>query len=78
MTNSGHRMTRPNIEQVWHQRYREGFETGILKPYENLTRDAYVQCVTGVVNDLYADGLLTKEAQQWYIDKARTDEIGID
>ncbi len=78
MTGSGHRMTRPNIEQVWHQRYREGYETGILKPYENLTRDAYVQCVAGVVNDLYGAGLLTKEAQEWYIDKARTDEIGVD
>jgi hypothetical protein len=78
MTNSGHRMTRPNIEQVWHQRYREGYETGILKPYEKLTRESYVECVTGVVNDLHADGLLTPEARDWYVEKAKTDEIGVD
>jgi hypothetical protein len=78
MTGSGHRMTRPSIEQSWHIRYREGKKTGILKPYERITRDRYVSCVTDVVNDLYADGLLMPEARDWYIDKARTDEIGVD
>jgi hypothetical protein len=77
MTNSGHRMTRPNIEQVWHQRYREGKNTGILKPYEKLTRERYVECVTAVVNELRTDGLLTSEAEKWYIEKAKTDEIGV-
>ena len=78
MTESGHRMTRPSIEQSWHIRYREGKNTGILKPYERLTRDRYVACVSNVVNDLYADGLLLAEAVDWYIEKARTDEIGVD
>jgi hypothetical protein len=76
MTDSGQRDTRPTIEQVWHQRYREGKKTGVLRPYENLTRERYVECVTGVVTALHADGLLTPEAKQWYIDKAQTDVIG--
>ena len=78
MTGSGHRMTRPTIQQMWHVRYKAGLKTGILRPYEALTRDRYVSCVTGVVNDLHADGLLTKEARSWYINKAMTDEIGVD
>ncbi len=78
MTESNHRMTRPSIEQAWHIRYREGETTGILKPYERLTRERYAACVTGVVNDLYAEGLLLKEARDWYIDKAKTDEIGVE
>ena len=78
MTGSGHRMTRPNIEQAWHQRYREGKKTGVLRPYEKLTRERYAECVTGVVNELRADGLLTPEAERWYIEKAKTDEIGVD
>ena len=75
---SGHRTTRPNIEQVWHQRYREGEKTGILRPYERLTRDRYTECVTDVVTALHADGLLATEAKQWYIEKAKTDDIGVD
>ncbi len=71
-------MTRPSIQQAWHVRYREGKSTGILKPNESLTRDRYVACVTGVVNDLYDDGLLLREARDWYIEKAKTDEIGVD
>ena len=78
MTNSGHRMTRPSIEQVWHQRYREGKKTGILPPYKKLTRERYIDCVTGIVNELQADGLLTKNAERWYIEKAKHDEIGVD
>jgi hypothetical protein len=78
MTGSGHRMTRPTIEQIWHVRYREGQKTGVLRPYERLTRERYVDCVTGVVTALHADGLLTDEARKWYIDKAKTDEIGVD
>ena len=78
MTSSGHRMTRPSIEQIWHIRYREGKKTGILKPYERLTRDRYVACVTDVVSDLYTDGLLLEEAKDWYIQKAMSDEIGVD
>ena len=78
MTGSGHRMTRPTIEQIWHVRYREGQNTGVLRPYERLTRERYVDCVTGVVTALHADGLLTDEARKWYIDKAKTDEIGVD
>jgi len=76
MTDSGQRDTRPTIEQVWHQRYREGKKTGVLRPYENLTRERYVECVSGVVTALHADGLLTPEAKQWYIEKAKTDVIG--
>ena len=76
MDGSGHRMTRPTIQQMWHVRYREGKKTGILRPYETLTRERYVACVTGVVNDLHADGVLTEEAKDWYIEKAKTDEIG--
>jgi hypothetical protein len=78
MTGSAHRMTRPSIEQAWHIRYREGNKTGILRPYERLTRERYVSCVTNVVNELYADGLLLEEARDWYIDKAWRDEIGVD
>ncbi|NNE38466.1 MAG: hypothetical protein HKN08_09190 [Gammaproteobacteria bacterium] len=78
MTGSGHRMTRPTIQQIWHVRYKEGKETGVLRPYESLTRERYVECVTGVVNDLHADGLLTPEARTWYIDKAYKDDIGVD
>ena len=78
MDGSGHRTTRPTIAQIWHQRYREGEKTGILKPYENLTRDRYLECVTGVVTALHADGLLTPEAKQWYIEKANADVIGVD
>jgi hypothetical protein len=78
MTGSNHRMTRPSIQQAWHVRYREGKTTGILKPNESLTRDRYVACVADVVNDLYADGLLLEEARDWYIEKAKTDEIGVD
>jgi len=78
MTNSGHRMTRPSIQQAWHIRYREGKTTGILLPYETLTRERYVSCVTDVATSLNADGLLTDEAVTWYIEKAQTDEIGVD
>jgi len=78
MTNSGHRMTRPSIQQAWHIRYREGKTTGILLPYETLTRERYVSCVTEVATSLNADGLLTDEAVTWYIEKAKTDEIGVD
>jgi len=78
MTGSTNRMTRPSIQQIWHVRYREGEKTGILRPKENLTRARYTECVTGVVNDLRADGLLTEEARVWYIEKAKTDEIGVD
>jgi hypothetical protein len=78
MTGSGHRMTRPTIEQIWHVRYREGKKTGVLRPYERLTRERYVDCVTGVVTALHADGLLTAEAEKWYVEKAETDAIGVD
>jgi hypothetical protein len=77
MTGSGHRMTRPTIEQIWHVRYKAGLKTGVLQPYERLSRDRYVECVTGVVEDLYADGLLTVEAKTWYIENAKTEEIGV-
>ncbi len=76
MEGSGHRMTRPTIQQIWHVRYRDGLKTGILKPYEKLTRENYTACVTGVATKLHADGLLTDEAKAWYIEKAKTDEIG--
>lgn len=76
MDGSGHRMTRPTIQQIWHIRYRKGMQTGVLKPYEKLTREIYTACVTDVVTDLHADGLLTQEAKDWYIEKARIDEIG--
>jgi hypothetical protein len=78
MTGSGHRMTRPTIEQIWHIRYRDGMKTGVLRPYERLTRERYVECVTNVVDGLHADRLLTQEARVWYIEKAKTDEIGVD
>jgi len=78
MTGSNHRMTRPTIEQVWHVRYREGKKTGVLRPHERLTRKRYVDCVTGVVTALRSDGLLTAEAEKWYIEKAQADEIGVD
>lgn len=76
MTGSGHRMTRPSIQQIWHVRYREGRKTGILKPYEELTRERYVDCVTQVVTELASERLLTDEAADWYIEKARSDDIG--
>ena len=76
MEGSGHRMTRPSIQQMWHVRYSEGRKTGILKPYEKLTRENYTACVTDVATSLHADGLLTDEAKAWYIEKAKTDEIG--
>ena len=78
MEGSGHRMTRPTIQQIWHIRYREGKKTGVLKPYEKLTREIYTACVSDVVTNLHADGLLTSEARDWYVEKARTDEIGVD
>ena len=37
-----------------------------------------MDCVTGVVTALQADGLLTEQAEKWYIEKAKTDEIGIE
>ncbi|MFT7461490.1 MAG: hypothetical protein ACI909_004193, partial [Planctomycetota bacterium] len=77
MTGSGHRMTRPTIEQIWHVRYKAGLKTGVLQPYERLSRDRYVECVAGVVEDLYADGLLTVEAKTWYVENAKTEEIGV-
>lgn len=77
MTGSGHRMTRPTIAQIWHVRYKEGKKTGILRPYETLSRERYVECVSNVVNDLYADGLLTPEARNWYIENALTVDIGV-
>lgn len=76
MEGSGHRMTRPTIQQMWHIRYSAGMKTGILKPYEKLTRENYSACVAGVANSLNADGLLTDEARDWYIEKAKTDVIG--
>lgn len=76
MEGSGHRMTRPSIQQMWHVRYSEGRKTGILKPYEKLTRERYIACVTGVATGLHSEGLLTDEARAWYIEKAKTDEIG--
>ena len=78
MTKSAHRMTRPSIQQAWHVRYREGEKTGILRPYETLTRERYVSCVTDVATSLNADGLLTDEAATWYIEKAQVDDIGVD
>ena len=78
MTGSGQRMTRPTIQQIWHVRYRDGKKTGVLRPYEKLTRATYVECVSGVVADLRADGLLTQEAEKWYIEKAKVDIIGVD
>ena len=77
MEGSGHRMTRPTIQQMWHVRYRRGMKTGILKPYEKLTRENYVACVTGVVMELNKEGLLTSEARDWYIQKAGSDAIGV-
>ena len=77
MEGSGHRMTRPTIQQMWHVRYRRGMKTGILKPYEKLTRENYVACVTGVVMELHKAGLLTSEARDWYIKKADSDAIGV-
>jgi hypothetical protein len=71
-------MTRPSIEQIWHIRYRRGMKTGVLRPYEKLTRENYVSCVTGVVTKLNAERLLTAEAKEWYIEKAGTDDLGID
>jgi len=78
MTNSLLRMTRPSIQQAWHVRYREGEDTGILRPHETLTRERYVSCVSDVAKGLNADGLLTDEAVTWYIEKAQTDDIGVD
>lgn len=78
MTNSFLRMTRPSIQQVWHVRYRNGEKTGILRPNEKLTRERYVSCVTDVARSLHADRLLTDVALDWYLEKARTDEIGVD
>lgn len=77
MTGSGHRMTRPSIQQIWHVRYREGKKTGILRPDETLTRKRYVDCVRDVVAGLRSEGLLTAQAAEWYVEKARTDEIGV-
>jgi len=76
MEGSGHRMTRPSIQQMWHVRYSEGKKTGILKPYEKLTREVYSTCVSDVATQLNSEGLLTDEAKAWYIEKAKTDEIG--
>jgi len=78
MTGNRFRMTRPSIRQAWHVRYRNGEKTGILRPNETLTRERYVSCVTDVATSLNADGLLTDEALTWYIEKAHTDEIGVD
>jgi hypothetical protein len=78
MTGSLLRMTRPTIQQVWHVRYRNGEKTGILRPHEKLTRERYTACVSDVATSLHADGLLTDEALTWYIEKAQTDEIGVD
>ncbi len=78
MTGSFTRRTRPTIEQAWKIRYRRGYKTGVLTPYESLTRARYLSCVTKVAADLYADRLLTKEALDWYIEKAMTDDIGVD
>lgn len=78
MTGSLLRMTRPSIQQIWHVRYRNGEETGVLRPHENLTRERYAACVTEVAESLHADGLLTEEAFTWYKEKAQTDEIGVD
>jgi len=78
MTGSGHRMTRPTIKQIWHLRYRDGKKTGILRPYEALTRERYAECVTSVASALRADGLLTEEAERWYFERAKTDDIGVD
>lgn len=77
MTGSNHRMTRPTIEQIWHVRYREGKATGVLAPYERLTRARYVTCVTDVVKELRAAGLLTDVAERWYTEKAKHDPIGV-
>lgn len=76
LTGSHSRMTRPTIAQIWHLRYRRGEKTGILHPYEKLTRARYVECVTGVAAKLQADGVLTPEAARWYGEKAKTDDIG--
>lgn len=75
---AGQRMTRPTIQQAWIMRYKQGEKTGILKPDERLTRERYVECVTDVASSLRADGLLTAEAERWYIEKSKTDAIGVD
>lgn len=72
------RNTRLTVEQAWFLRYRNGEQTGILRPYEGLTRARYASCVFGVASDLHADGLLTDEALDWYVVKGLTDEIMVD
>jgi hypothetical protein len=78
MTGSFTRRTRPTIEQAWHQRYRKGYKTGVLAPDDTLTRERYASCVTQVASELHASGLLTKEALDWYLEKAQTDDIGVE
>lgn len=77
MTGSGTRMTKPTIEQAWKMRYRQGCSTGILKPYDSLTRAYYVLSVMKVAMDLYQDRLLTGEAVKWYLERAINDNIGV-
>jgi len=78
MTGALHRRTRPTIQQIWSIRYREGKSTGILRPYESLTRERYVSCVAEVASNLRDERLLTEEAVQWYIEKAKNEDIGVD
>ncbi len=76
MDNSTTRTTRPSMGQAWRDRNRKGYETGILGPYELLTRARYVSCVTRVAEELHSGGFLTDEALKWYRQKAQSDVIG--
>jgi len=75
VSGEGTRNTKLTIEQAWHARYRNGQTTGILKPYEELTRARYASCVNEVAEALYDEGLLSDEARDWYRWKGLNDPI---
>lgn len=76
MMGSHQRMTRPTIQQAWHMRFRHGYDTGTLRPHEELTRERYARCVNAVAAQLREDRLLTDRALEWYQNRAQTDYIG--
>jgi hypothetical protein len=59
----GIRNKMPTMEQAWHQ-------LGLLAPWQQLTKNAYVSCVQQSVNMLTGKHLLTQAVANWYVSQA--------
>ncbi len=70
------RDTRETVEQAWQRRWREGERYGTLAPWERLTHDQYVGCVSRAASDLFRDNLLSGSALKYYVGVALDSGVG--